>query len=67
MASWAAADMARYSASVVERDTVGCFLEAQEIAPEPMLNTYAEIERTRTTLIFKAQDYRKLIYSTSTI
>jgi len=39
MASWVAIDIARYSASLVERVVVGCFLEAQEIAPEPMLNT----------------------------
>jgi len=44
MDSWAATDMARYSASVVEREIVGYFLEAQEIAPELMLNTYVEVD-----------------------
>lgn len=44
MASWATIDMAQYSTSMVERDTIGCFLEAQEIAPEPMLNTYVEVD-----------------------
>jgi len=36
--------MAWYSASMVEREIVYYFLEAQEIAPEPMLNTYAKVD-----------------------
>jgi len=44
MASWAAIDMAWYSTSMVEREIVGYLLEAQEIAPKPMLNTYAEVD-----------------------
>jgi len=28
----------------VEREIVGYFLEAQEIEPEPMLNTYADVD-----------------------
>ena len=36
--------MAQYSASKVERDIVGYFLEAQEIASKPMLKTYAEVD-----------------------
>jgi len=39
MASFAASDIARYSTSMMKRAVVGCFFEAQEIAPEPILNT----------------------------
>jgi len=35
--------MAQYSVSMVEREIVDYFLEAQEIALEPMLNTYAKV------------------------
>ena len=43
IASWATIDMAQYSVSMVEREIVDYFLEAQEIALEPMLNTYAKV------------------------
>jgi len=36
--------MAWYSNSVVEREIVGYFLEAQEIAPEPMIYIYIEVD-----------------------
>jgi len=36
--------MAQYLNFVVEREIIGCFLEAQEIAPKPMLNRYAEVD-----------------------
>ena len=39
MASWATNDIAQYSTFVVERAEVGYFLEIQEIAPKPMLDT----------------------------
>ena len=43
MASWATTDMAWYSNFMVEREIVGYLLEAQEIAPEPMLKTNAKV------------------------
>ena len=44
IASWAATNMTRYLISMVEKDTIGCFLEAQKIAPKPMLNTYEKVD-----------------------
>jgi len=44
IASWITIDMAWYSTSVVQREIVSYFLEAQEIALEPMLNTYVEVD-----------------------
>jgi len=44
MASCVAIDMAWYSTSMVEREIIGYFLEAQEITPKPMLNTYGEVD-----------------------
>jgi len=40
MASLAVINMVQYSTSMVEKEIVEYFLEAQEIALEPMLNTY---------------------------
>ncbi|KAJ7216871.1 hypothetical protein B0H12DRAFT_1272835 [Mycena haematopus] len=44
-ASFAACVIATYSASVVERETISCFLELQEMAPPSIMNANPEIAR----------------------
>jgi hypothetical protein len=43
--SYAAIAEAWYSASVVNKDTVGCLLLHQEIGPHPSIKTYSVVER----------------------